>query len=269
GFQLALNMASYMPPRDAKEAKKMINTFSDVIGFDPQKKLLDHLGSITCIYSDPSQELFGMGGGFGMAIAIEVKNPQKLKTGLNTILDKIKKLDKRNLVNISRSVKQGREMVHVYAKEVPFGPAFCVDDKWLVIGLIPQTVEAFLLRLDGKLNRWKPSEEHLKALAELPKEYTSLSMSDPRQVYQLLFSIVPAYSGIIEMLLRQEMRYKGKFPLKTSDLPPTEVVVKPMFPNFSVVTVDKDGFHAVSRSSVPSIDIGSIAVLQYIGLLLQ
>ena len=53
-----------------------------------------------------------------------------------------------------------------------------VADGWLVMGFVPQSVEAFYLRMDGKLDRWKPSAKHEKAFAELPKEFTSITVTD-------------------------------------------------------------------------------------------
>lgn len=247
-MKMAIELIGYAPPREANKIKETINALPDILGFDPQEELFNNLGKISCAYSDPSQGIYGMGFG----IAVQVKHPEKLRAGLNNILKQIKKQDHKNQLIISRSTKHGREIVHVYGKEVPFGPAFCVDDKWLIIGIVPQSVEAFLLRLDGKIKSWKPSEEHQKALAELPDEFISITMTDPRQTYETIFGIAPLYVGFIETALRKELRYEGKFPFKTSDLPPSELITSPMFPNFTVATIDKKGFHWTARSSVPS-----------------
>ena len=86
-------------------------------------------------------------------------------------------------------------------------------------------------------------------------------MMDPKQSYQTILGIAPLYLGFAEdRLYEQEMRIEGKLPFKVSDLPPAELVVKPMYPNFIVGTSSEAGFKWTSRSSVPTNPLGVSSV---------
>ncbi len=60
---------------------------------------------------------------------------------------------------------------------------------------------------------------------------------------------------------KEAMNESGMFPpgtelpLKLADIPPTEVIVQPLFPNVIIGTSNDKGFQWYSRSSMPSVPL--------------
>ncbi|GAB4136092.1 MAG: hypothetical protein Tsb009_02990 [Planctomycetaceae bacterium] len=249
-LSLIKNVAKLGPENAAVQAEVLIDRIPAIAGFDPKPDLLDALGNVTCLYGDPGQGAFGMGAG----VVIQVKDAKKLRNTLNDILQRVGDVAPQDQFKVVRAKKQGRELVTLEIARGAFTPTYAIDKNWMVIGLFPQTVEAFLLRVDGRLPSWAPSAEYRAALADLPKRFTSIVVSDPRATYRLLTGLAPVVTPWIRMGWRQA-GLKGDFPISLADFPPAEVVTQKLFPNVTVCTVDNKGFHTVTRSSMPSIPL--------------
>jgi prepilin-type processing-associated H-X9-DG protein len=133
-------------------------------------------------------------------------------------------------------------------------PSLAIDEKWLVLSLAPQTVESFLMRLDGKLEKWSPSPDQQKVLAGLPEEFTVLSISDPRGVYETLCSIAPILVGLAQQIpVPPDMQRLGDLiELSVADIPPAEVVGRPLYPNVGITVLDAKGCRTISNESAPA-----------------
>ncbi|MEX0717580.1 MAG: DUF1559 domain-containing protein, partial [Planctomycetaceae bacterium] len=236
------------PPQQAAQVEGMIDQLPAMLGVDVKTDLLDPLGGTATIYSDLA------GGVFGAGVVLAVDDAAKLRTTLDNLLARASQEAGPNEFQARRVQKHGREMVVLEIGGGMFSPTYVVDEKWLAIGLLPQTVESFLLRVDDKLPRWKPEGDWENAMKELPREFTSISGSDPRPVYRGLLGYAPWIMGFLQGGLRQSgMLPPGQdLPVTVADLPPADVVVRHLFPNVSVSTVDDEGFHWTSRSSLPS-----------------
>ena len=145
---------------------------------------------------------------------------------------------------------------------LPFHPAVCVDKKWLFIGLSPQAVEASLMRVDGKLDSWKPSTAEQQALESIPKQFQGMSLSNPRSTYGMIATYLPlAISGIDGAVKASNPEHplqgSSQRMAALSELPPIEVMTRSMFPNASAWTVDDRGIHFRSRDSAPGLISGS------------
>jgi Protein of unknown function (DUF1559) len=235
------------PPGVDAVVDGVLDQLPAIIGFDPRKDLLDHFGDVVCIYDDPNQGPFGIGVG----IVVKVKNAKGLRRTLNDLLERAGTVAPRDQFHVWRKKSHGQEIVTVEIAHVA-NPSFVVTDGWMCIGLFPQTVEAFLLRLDKKLPSWKPSFEQQQALAEMPKRFSSITITDPRETYRLLVGLAPALMSAAKFgLSKAGAGVKiDDFPIAVSDLPPAEVVTNPLFPNVSMRTVNKDGIRWQSRSSL-------------------
>jgi hypothetical protein len=163
----------------------------------------------------------------------------------------------------------GRQVMGLQISDYPLGIAYTVDDNWLAISFNSQLLEAFLLRVDGKLPKWEPTVEHQDALKDLPEQFTSISVDDPRTSLPSLVSL--GYCGLvwIEAAFRSEgtLPQTKKLMADIPNLPPAELIVQPLFPNLSVTTVDKDGIHWYTRNSLPSFSAWNYSV-GYVGVLL-
>ncbi len=138
---------------------------------------------------------------------------------------------------------------------------------------MPQTAEAALLRIDGKLDRFTPSRELQVALDAVPKEFTSITVSNPRRIYRSLMGYAPLLFSGAQAGLRNSGVFPPdlKLPVALADVPPSELVVRPLFPNVMVGESTENGFRWVSRGSLPSLpfggDVGGIGSVGTIGVL--
>jgi len=246
------DVAALGPPDTAIQVEGFLSQLPNIIGFDLQEGLLDPLGNVACIYSDSNQGLLGMGG----ALVMQVDDEAKLKDTLDKIVQIIQREAGRDL-KVSRAEQDGREVVILQPREIPISISFAVDEKWLVFSLAPQSIETFYLRLAGKLDSWKASSEQQQALGDLPKEFTSLTYSNPKSSMRTIMSLAPMALQFGEMALQKEriLRPGESLPISVADIPPTERVVNPLFANFSAITVDEQGIHSYSRRSLPAIPL--------------
>lgn len=248
---LARQAATFGPPEGGAELEEMLDRLPRMIGLDLKSDLLDCLGDVICVYADPDQGFFGSGSG----LMISVRDANRLATSMNRLLEKAETAADGDF-QVHRARKHGREQILFEFAGLQIG-AVSIDDKWLVAGLMPQTVEAALLRLDGQLDAWEPGPSQAEALAELPPSFTSITMGDPRVGWHALIKLAPLLLAGGQTALKEERILPPDFelPVTVADIPPAEVVIKPLFPNFTVTTSDAAGIHVTSRRSVPGVPL--------------
>lgn len=244
--------AAFGPPQAAAQIDGTLENLPQMIGFDPKADLLDALGDIVCIYADPDQGFLGTGTG----VMVKVDDAEKLQGTLNRVLAMIEQAS-RGQFKVRRSEKHGRELALFEFSGLVQGGALAVDDNWLIIGLMPQTVEAALLRIDGKLDIWKPTREQAVALNAVPQSFTSITVGDPRVSWHALMKLAPIGMSVGQAILKEERIIPRdlELPITVADLPPAELIARPLFPNVSVTTSDADGIHVTARKSLPGIPI--------------
>ena len=237
-----------------------------IIGFDPKKELFDPLGDVFCCYSDTRQGILGLGAG----VVVKVDDAATLKQTLMKLVGMVAEQTSAEELTVETTKKQGRDIITLRIADGMFNPSFAVDDDWLAVGLFPQTVEAFFLRVDGKLTNWKPTRSYQNSLAAMPQEFTSISASDPRKSVRFLMGLAPMImpainAGIKEAGIPGIEGLKIKF--SAADLPPAELVARPLFPNVSTCTADENGLKWTSRNSLPAIPlVGSATGLATVGV---
>jgi hypothetical protein len=269
--QIAKNVAKLGPPDAQAQLDGLLPNLPAIIGFDPQTELFDTLGDVSCIYADGELSLFGT----GIVIAQKIKDE---KTFTNTLMNLVGRVAEqttpRELV-VTKTKKQGREIVSLQIGGGFFNPSFTVADGWFVVGLVPQSVESFYLRKDGILDRWEPTAKHKTAFAELPEKFTSLTVTNPESGVKMVMSLAPFVMPMMQAAMMNSPvgRRMGPVPFSVAELPPAELVSKPLFPNVRVQTVDENGIRNYSRMSLPTIPLmdsggGAPAVAIAIALLL-
>ncbi len=263
---LIRNAIALNSPRNVAQFEKALDSLPQIAGFDPRDEFLAGFGNVAVLYSDPNQSVFGI----GMGAAIQVKDAKQIRKTLDHVLMMATQAT-RGEFQAARVEKHGRSVIQFDFKGVQAG-GFCVDDKWFCIGLVPQSVETMLMRLDGKLPSWKPSPELAAAFKEMPEKFTSLTVSDPRKLYQMLMGLAPVGMTALQVGMRATNAVPPDYrlPVTVADIPPADVVTAPLFPNVSMAIADKDGFKWITRSSVPSVpfvgemsagSVGGVAVL--------
>ncbi len=211
---------------------------------DLKDTLLANLGPVCVLFSDPTNGI----GGFGAGLAVQAREPDTLREVLNNVLRLVPDQQNPNGLLIVRIDKEGQEYVSFIAPGVPIEPTLTITDDWLVVGLSPQTVDSFVQRLKGELDPWKPSAEQQALLDKLPAEFTSLSLTDPRETIRTINQYLPLLQGAVA-----SSPEGARFPLP--ELPSAERIVKSMFPSAHVTTVDDSGIHVQSRQALPGLPL--------------
>ncbi len=253
---LAEKAAQLNGPRAEEQLEMMLKQLPDLIGFDPKADFLDHFGNILCMYDDANGGFFGA----GTTLCLSLKNAQAVKDFINTQIERLEKYEEDGgTVDLPiypfRVEKNGGTLIvfDIYGDgglAVQYG-AVQVIDNWLVIGLMPQSVESFYLRTQRKLPGWTPDQEYQTALDALPKEFTSITMVSPRESYQMILSLVTPFLPAIQSAVLQSdfVGEDDDLPFYVEDFPPVELITSPMFPNVTVSTQDEQGTTYTTRAS--------------------
>lgn len=257
----------FVPDPDAEaQIDAILKEARTKLGFDIRDDLLSSIGGVACAWNDSRQGILGMGAGS----AIQVKDPEQIAE----IVEKLKEVVERESEGKARLrsyTKHGREIMTLDLLFMNYGAHFCISDGWLVAGS-PQVVEAFLLRQDGRLPRWTPDAEYQAALAEFPKEFHGLTVSNPRGTINLLSGLAPLAINFLEIGIAASEAFPKDFdfPLNLEDIPPAELISSPLFPNVLALEITDEGFHYTSRSSFPAVplvgsDAASVTAVAAVG----
>lgn len=247
GVATAKRAAKLGPQSAQDDVDGAVQSLPAALGFNPQTDLFDTLGNVTCVYNDTRHGYLGI----APVVAISLKDAAKLRTTIDGLLER--NAAPRVLV-VKQAEKQGHLIRHLLIAGTGFGPAIAIEKDWFVLGITPQAVEAFTLRMDKQLNRWEPSSAEKEGLAELPQKFTSVSISQPHKVYSLLISMAPALLQVAELGMKESRAIprNARLPISAADLPTAELVERPLFPSITVGTSSKEGFRWITRSAGPA-----------------
>jgi hypothetical protein len=257
-YDVVVKMAREIGDVVSKNGSAQVDAFLDqlpaVLGFDLKRDLFDSLGSVICLHNDSAAVI---PGGFGFGLVFQVKDPDRLKKTIDTAFDRLQ-TQFPNGFTVTQEERLGRQVSLLAIGALPIHPALCVDKHWLFLALSPQSIESSLMRLDGKLEAWKPTPDEQTALDAVPKKFQMLCLSDPRPTYTAVMTFLPfILTGIDQAMQKQGAgqagRHSGARLALLSELPPPDVMTRSMFPNAFAWTVDERGLEAKSRESAPAI----------------
>ena len=247
-----------LEPKAEAELDEGLAKITEVFGGDPRKELIDGLGDVWCIYADPAALPIPIG--FSPVAAVSVKDKAILTEGIGRLLDLIEQQAANQEFSIRRTSKDGREYFSFNLPGMPVVPTIMVTDKWLVASVTPGSAQSLAQRETGKLPSWKPDANVTAALAELPGEYSSITISDPAPSYQQLLQLAPMGFSLLEQnVLPQIAGGTLEMPFGLEDLPAVEMVTEPMFPNVTVGYATEQGLGSTTRQSVPANPMGNMS----------
>jgi prepilin-type processing-associated H-X9-DG protein len=261
--RIGAELSRLLDGEDAPSFDEHFEVLQRQLGVDFQRDLFESLGDVLVVYGDTRQGVLGLGSG----LAIAVDDAKTLRETLDKLTGRLMQGGGGPMLpQIQAAKRSGRTMTYIDLPGFPvITPSWAVDDKWLIFGLSPQTVDVFLRRVDGKLDRWTPPPEVKSALAEMPTKYTSLTYSDPRDGYRTALGAAPMIMSWFTMRMQQQMMMQQQFggggvpamafvsPISVVDLPPGEVVTQSLFPNVSVGSQTDKEFRWTSRTSLPAV----------------
>jgi hypothetical protein len=227
-YRAAEQIVGLLSPDDLPQVKQFVKQANEFLGVDLRKDLLGSLGSQFAYYTSPADGPFTL----GQTVLFKVKDADKLRSALEQIIQNLATAAGKQ-VRIKKRDYQGVVIheVHVKAEGFIFVPSYAIHKDWLVLGWYPQAVQAFVQRSKGGLAVWKPSPTVKESLDKLPKEFVSISYTDPRPSLKQLMSIAPLIAGAVSS-------FNPQLNFEVGSVPATQEVTKHLFPNISVTSDD-------------------------------
>ncbi len=240
GLKAAEDVAAVAAPDQVKNIKGYVKAADEALGVDLRKDILDSLDDQVVFYNSPSEGPLSL----GQTAMVRVKDAKKLQDSLDQAVKGLAKALGAD-VTLKKKSYHGVEMreVHVTQQGFIFVPSYAIYKGWLVVAPFPQQVQGYILRAKGDLAAWKPDQRVQKSLEELPKEFISVSYSDPRPSVKEVLSIAPLIGGTVNSFTPG-----SKF--EVGSLPNAQEATQHLFPNVSVTTDDGKTLRLETRASL-------------------
>jgi hypothetical protein len=180
----------------------------------------------------------------GQVTLIKVKDANKLRKALadlTTSATNIPGLDLRVKDRNYHGVKLHE--FHVAAPGMIYTPTYAIYKDWLVFSFYPQPVQGFLLAARSEVKTWHPDPGTRKTLDQLPAEFVSVTIADPRPRIRVILSLLPTAASILNSFVPQAHFDVGL-------IPSAHEVNRHLFPNVTVTTDDGKKVRVETRASL-------------------
>jgi hypothetical protein len=228
---------------DPKEAVKQVEA---ILGVKFGEDLFGSFDDMFVSYSSPSEGPLGLGSVY----LFKVKDEKKLGGTLENLFKAIPPLPGVEVIYNKRPYRGGDVLeLKVKTDQGDFPIAnMTIHKGWFMLANYPQSVYGFILRSNKDLPTWKADAKLTKALAEFPKEFTSLSVSDPRPTVQALLSVAPTLMTLANSFLPKLLPGAPTFDVGV--IPHAQDAVRGLFPNITVTTDDGKKVRSETRASL-------------------
>jgi len=238
-------------PQELPQVKEFLKKADETLGIDIRKDLLGSLGGQLLYYNSPAEGVFTL----GQTVAVKVKDRAKLAEALEKAIKGLASLTGAD-VSIKKKQYRGVDVREVYVAEKGFifVPTYAICKDWLVVSYYPQGVQGFILRAQKELPAWKPNRHVRQSLEQMPKEFLSVSVSDPRPSVKQILTLAPLIAGAVRSFLPETK-------LDVGSLPNAHEATKHLFPNVTVVNDDGKAvrFHTRASLALPFDVVGADA----------
>jgi hypothetical protein len=240
GLQAAESIVEVISPEDVAKVKEFAKVADAYLGVEIRKDLLGALGDKFVQYNAPSEGPLNL----GQTILIKVKDARKAQEAISTAIKGLAKLAGGE-VSVKKRTYHGVETheVHVQQQGFFFVPTYAIHKDWLVVSFFPQQVQGYIRRANGDLPAWQPSARVRESLAKMPKEFISISYSDPRPTIKTLLSIGPMIGGLVNSLVPE-----AKF--EVGSIPNAQEATHHLFPNVSITSDDGKTLRQETQASL-------------------
>jgi len=253
-YETAIELEKVLSPETENVASARAQA-KEHLGLDLVDDLLAGLGNVNCIYNDEAQT----GIGIAPALLVEVADAEKLNTALEHLLVELLPQVSQGKAKGVIKEQDGTKTYTIEAPQIGMSPAVSVSDKWMCVSLLPQPVMAFNLRVQGELPLWNVETLPEETTAAFPESFTGLTIIDPKSTYRTILGLAPLAAAFSQAALSQALMEQGNGSppviFQVSDLPPTELVTKWLYPNVAYSVVDENGLTTRTTSSIPGLPI--------------
>ena len=234
-------------PNQADQVKGGIKIVEDFLGVKLKEELFDSFGDMVVSYSSPSEGPLGL----GTVYMVKVKDSKKLQGALDTLFNKLGVLPFVP-IEVKKNSYRNAELqeIHIGGPGVQGNfqlPTFVIHEGWLAISSYPQPIQGYVLRMKGELPAWKANADLSKRLADFPKEFVGIAVSDPRPGLKLLFSIAPTGVALLNSFTSQ---FAPGVQFDVNLIPNALEVTRHLFPNITISTDDGKKVRIETRASL-------------------
>lgn len=230
----------------AFDPKESVRQVEGLLGVKFGEDLFGSFGDMFVSYSSPAEGPLGLGGVY----LFKVKDDKKLGDTLESLFKAIPPLPGVDILYKKRPYR-GADVMELKVKteqgEFPVA-AMTIHKGWFLLANYPQSVYGFILRSKGDLPAWKADVKLTKALAAFPKEFTAISVSDPRPTVQGLLALTPGLFTLANSILPNVL--PGAPVFDVSVIPHSQDAVRHLFPNIIVTTDDGTKVRSETRASL-------------------
>jgi hypothetical protein len=240
GVQTVEQIVKLISPNDVAKIQETLDEVNKFLGVNIRNDLLANLTGPIVSYNSPAEGPYVLGQTF----LVKVKDPDKLHAAVDQAIKAIGQATGAD-VSIKKKKYRGVELreVQVHQQGFIFAPTYTIHDGWLVFGYYPQNVQGYILRSKGEVPTWKPGPEVRAAFDQLPKEFSSVSVTDPRPTVKQLLSLAPPLAALANSFLPEAK-------IDVGSLPNAHEATKHLFPNVSIVHDIGNTLRQETRASV-------------------
>ena len=244
GIQTVEAVVRMFAPDQADNIKEGIKQFEGILGVKLGDDLFGSFDNMMVTYNSPSEGPLGLGSVY----LFKVKDEKKLRESLGSLLKAIPNVPGLN-AEIKQRTYQGVEISELHLNNPGnFNiPCFAIHKGWFVFASYPQSIYGYVLRTKGDLPTWKADAKLTAALGAFPKEFTGISVTDPRPTVRLVLSVLPPLITLGNGLTQFA---PGLRPFDVGLIPHAQAATRHLFPNITVTTDDGKKIRAETRASL-------------------
>jgi hypothetical protein len=239
-----LTLVGQFDPRAKESMEAGLWQLDSHVGFSVREEVIDSVGNAWIVYVPSGDFLLSW---LNAAVAIEVKDAPALRKAAGQLIDLVReemiRTDAKASIAELELNDQTMYKLEFQGDPVPFAPSLCITDDWLVVGLLPQAVQAAVERDPATTLATNPDVAPLFESGAAP---AALFYQDTPQVVRSAYPLVQM--GL--QMLSSQLRQQG-VAIDTTTLPSVESVAKHLRPSVSTWRHASDGFYAESRGSLP------------------
>ncbi|MAT71307.1 MAG: hypothetical protein CMJ58_17485 [Planctomycetaceae bacterium] len=236
----AVDLARQFDPRAEDEFDDALRQIAAQLGIDVRRDVVNALDDVWVAYL-PGGDL--MSSWLNGAVAVKVKDQAALERAITklTAIARMQMRPDEAVINESPLGDGTMYTLQVLEDPIPFSPSWCVSDGWLVAGLLPQAVRTAVERPEG--------ESLAEADAVDDAVFNGAAALGYQDTPRLVRSVYPWLQMGAQMLSGQ-LRREG-IEIDPSILPTVDTIVRHLRPGVGAWSHDSDGFHVISRGSLP------------------
>jgi hypothetical protein len=244
GVQVIEAVVRMFAPDQADNIKEGIRQFEGILGVKIGEDLFGSFDHMMVTYNSPTEGPLGL----GRVYLFKVKDEKKLRDSLDSLIKAIPNIPFVNL-EMKKRPYHGVEISELHLNNPGnFSiPCFTIHKGWLVLASYPQSIYGYILRSKGELPTWKADAKLTKALDAFPKEFTGISVTDPRPTVQLVLSVLPPLIALGNGFTQFA---PGLRPFDVGLVPHAQAATRHLFPNITVTTDDGKKIRAETRASL-------------------